>query len=229
LLRKPACRATLCSGHAQLSQRWLASAKPDVTSATCSSNGLPLSVWKCLALDRSDPYWSSAAFRTSALQTVLQLCRGQLEALQASAQESLPAAMAPLCRALQLLTEHGAVAPTLRRRCKELLADVDQAAAEAVASRRPLVNSALMRKAPRKLYNPKFEMGYDKRRDYDPDRERSEFKQYKRMASKEQRGALLCHRCQRLKQRACAAAHLAAGSVHVLTIALLPASCPRKA
>ena len=62
----------------------------------------------------------------------------------------------------------------------------------AVSARRPMVGKAtsLTRGAPPvKEFNPRFEDGYTKGRDYDPDRERAEQRKLKRQVSKEKRGA----------------------------------------
>jgi hypothetical protein len=70
---------------------------------------------------------------------------------------------------------------------------MDAEVARCAGCRRPLTCAKMKRTTARKLLNPKFEMGFDRQKNYDPDRERAEFKQYKRMARKEQRGALLVH------------------------------------
>jgi nucleolar protein 14 len=187
---------TLCCGHMQLGKGWLAEPTSPSLKGGGSSPVAPLATWQYLSTDASDPYFASPAFRAAALQTVLCLVAGQAAALQACAPESLPAAMLPLERGLARVTQHGAVAGSLRAGAKKLLEDMRAAAAASVAARRPLASAWLMQKMPQKLLNPKFEMEFDKHKDYDPDREGSEFKQYKRMAAKEQRGApCMCRRC----------------------------------
>lgn len=181
--------ATLCCGHMQLAKGWLAEPTP-APKGSSQSPVDPLATWQCLSTDPSDPYFASPAFRAAALQTVLCLVAGQAAALQVCAPESLPAALLPLERGLTSVARHGAVAGSLRAGAKTLLEDMRAAAAASVTARRPLARASLMQKVPQKLLNPKFEMELDKHKDYDPDRERSEFNQYKRMAAKEQRGAL---------------------------------------
>lgn len=79
----------------------------------------------------------------------------------------------------------------------EILAKADATAAAALAARRPLARpvSAAGRAsgslaASKKEYNPRFEDGYTKGRDYDPDRERAQQRKERREVNKEKRGML---------------------------------------
>ena len=148
-------------------------------------------MWRCLQLDASDKYWQSTDFSNAAVATVLQLARNQLTALQTAAPASLPAALMPLQRALRLLSHHGTISTTVQQGCAELLEAMDSAANSAIATRRSLVNATLVHRPSQRLFNPSFEMDFEKHRDFDPDRERAKYKRYKRMAAKEQRGAVL--------------------------------------
>ena len=101
----------------------------------------------------------------------------------------MPAAAAPLLRTLHAVGEHGSGDPALRTRAAAIATTAQQQICSIEAARRPLVVPSLMRAAQRKTLNPKFEMDFDAKRDYDPDRERAEYKQYQRLANKERRGA----------------------------------------
>lgn len=146
-------------------------------------------MWRVLGEDADSPYFASGAFREAAFITTIRLVEGQLAAVQACAPASVPPAVLPLQRALHPgtidLSASSADSAAVAARA------LDAASAASVQERKPLVCAALMKKAPRKLLNPKFELGFAKQKDFDPDRERADFKQYKRMAAKEQRGATL--------------------------------------
>jgi hypothetical protein len=146
-----------------------------------------------LSLSTSDPHFLSPGFREEAFNTVLALATGQLSAAETCAPAGLPAAILPLQRALRRVCKHGHVARGSKAAAVQLLQTMDAAVAVCVDRRRPLVCAAMAKATAIKLLNPKFEMGFDQQKNYDPDRERAEFKQYKRMARKEQRGALLLH------------------------------------
>lgn len=182
----PRCRAKLVCGHTHLAQAWLSGARE-----AAKGTPQPLSVWAFLALEPQSSEAAAPALRAGCLVSVLGLVRAQLALVQAHAPPALEACMAPMKRALADVAAHGNVSRALRRAAGELAGEVDAAVADTVAARRPLVCPALVKKAPQRLLNPKFEVDFDKRRDYDPDRERSEYREYKRLAAKEKRGALL--------------------------------------
>lgn len=149
----------------------------------------PLSFWGFLAVDPGSKVAQSPALRAACFASVLALVRAQLAVLKEHAAPALEACMAAVLRALAAVAEHGDVTPTLRRAAGELRAEVAAAVAQAVAERRPLVCAALVKKAPQRLLNPKFEADFDMRRDYDHDRERADYNEYKRLAAKEKRCA----------------------------------------
>lgn len=185
-------RERLLCGHYQLPNGALAhgvaseKAKGHARRAP-SSEGLP--VWQLVGEASSSSHFRSDEFREAAFVTTLRLVEGQLAALQACAPASVPAAVLPLQRVLQLVCAHGRVSAASATTAAAALRALDTASAASVEQRKPLVCAALLKKVPRKLLNPKFELGFAKHKDFDPDRERADFKQYKRMAAKEQRGA----------------------------------------
>jgi Nop14-like family len=176
------CRATLCAGHMQLDKAWLLDPS---SSDKCEA----LNVWHILSTDPEDSYFTTSHFRASALRTVLAVTRSQMGALSSSAPSALPAAMRPLQAAVAAAEQHGGLKGTLQAAAQQLLADIDKEVARCTAARKPLVCPALMKRTPLKLLNPRFEADFSKWKDYDPDRERAEYQEYKRMAAKEQRGA----------------------------------------
>jgi hypothetical protein len=177
----------LCTGHMQLSHSWLSGADGSVSQDASR----PLRVWKLLEGDLIVTGKGSAGLKASCMLTVCALVREQLRILQDSADAAVTAALEPLRRALVAVSEHGRVSRDLRGECGALAGEVELEGKRSVANRRPLVQSALVAKVQKRLLNPKFEMDFDKRRDYDPDRERAEFKKFKRLAVKEQRGLIL--------------------------------------
>jgi len=70
-----------------------------------------------------------------------------------------------------------------------LRADLAAASEAAVTRRRPAVCAAMSAAKPQKLFNPRYEVDFDKGRDYDPDRERAEERRERRAVHKEMRGA----------------------------------------
>lgn len=201
----------------RVDQAWLAGAREASKGAP-----QPLSFWGFLAIDPGTAAAQSRELRAACFASVLAMVRAQLELLQAHAAPALEACMAPVQRSLAAVEAHGAVSRALRSAAGALREEVGEAVAQAVAVRRPLVCPALVKKAAPRLLNPRFEVDFDKRRDYDPDRERSEYNEYKRLASKEKRCAArpldvhntdpaaccvlraMIHECSR---RACAATH----------------------
>lgn len=128
------------------------------------------------------------AFKAQCIHTCLNLIQSQMHLIDEHANASLEAAMLPTRKALTHFTLNGAASSALKKHAKRLLTDIDGAVGESISSRVAPVCADVVQKNPKKLLNPKFEVDFDKRRDYDPDRERAEYKQYKRMAAKEKRG-----------------------------------------
>jgi Nop14-like family len=183
-----ACSARLAMGRMQPHKGWLAGAEDgDAPSA--------LSFWQVAALDPASPAGAAdargrAALQAACVRTCLALVQQQAELLERVAPGALEACMRPSCRALEAFAAQAAATRVLRKCAQQTLHTVHAAVRRTVASRAPPLCAELARKTAAKLLNPKFEVDYDKRRDYDPDRERAEYKQYKRLAAKEARGAL---------------------------------------
>lgn len=178
------CRAKLCLGHTQLSQGWLAGAREADKGAP-----KPLSFWGVLAMAPTSREATSPALRAACLASVLEIVRQQLVTIKAHAAPALEACMGPVQRALAAVAAHGDASRALRQAAREVAEEAAAAVAATIAARRPMTCAALTKKAPQRLLNPKFEVDFDKRRDYDPDRERADYREYKRLAAKENRCA----------------------------------------
>lgn len=76
----------------------------------------------------------------------------------------------------------------LQKEATSLLNDMRARSSVVTVDRQPLVNPAMKGIRQQKLFNPRFEVDFDKGRDYDPDRERAEQRKDKRTFTKEQRG-----------------------------------------
>ena len=181
------CRGQLCACNVRSEQRWLAKATRDTAAANGAAG---LSIWRCLNAAEGDEYWQSSSFLHAALQTTLRLAETQLAALHSNAPAAMPAATSPLLSALQALHKHGSADAALRKRAGLFATHAQHQIDGIITARRPLVIPTLVRAAQRKTFNPKFEMDFDAKKDYDPDRERAEYKQYQRLTNKERRGAL---------------------------------------
>ena len=86
--------------------------------------------------------------------------------------------------------------PSLEKLRSELLFKINQVSLEAIRDRRPLSRPVSSSKVPGSLaqvnkeFNPRFEDGFVKGRDYDPDRERALDRKAKKVAAKEKRGKM---------------------------------------
>jgi hypothetical protein len=177
--------------HLLPSKRWLAGA-----AATGEDATQPLSFWQVASMDLKSSSTSSKqsrkALKAQCIHTCLDLIKLQVQLIEKQAVGSLEACMCRTRNALEEFIQHAAASRVLKKRAKGLLREIEGAVKRSVGVRVAPVCAEVVKKNPRKLLNPKFEIEFDKRRDYDPDRERAEYKQYKRMAASEKRGALLC-------------------------------------
>lgn len=131
---------------------------------------------------------SRKAFKAQCMLTCLELIQCQMQLIEKHAAGSLEACMCSTRTALAEFLNNGAASSALKKRAKGLLRDIEGAVKRSIGVRAAPVCADVVRKVPKKLLNPKFEVDFDRRKDYDPDRERAEYKQYKRMAAKEKRG-----------------------------------------
>lgn len=133
---------------------------------------------------------SRKALKAQCMHTCLDLIQSQMQLIEKHAAASLEACMYPTCSALAEFNRNAAASSALKKRAKGLLKEIEGAVKRSIGDRVAPVCAEVMKKNPNKLLNPKFEIDFDKCRDYDPDRERAEYKQYKRLAAKEKRGTL---------------------------------------
>ena len=134
---------------------------------------------------------SRKELKAQCIHTCLDLVQCQVQLIEQHAPAALEGCMHSTRNALVEFNHNAAASSALKKRAKKLLKDIEAAVQRSIAVRAAPVCADVVKKNPRKLLNPKFEVDFDKRRDYDPDRERAEYKQYKRMAAKEKRGMLL--------------------------------------
>jgi Nop14-like family len=154
-----------------------------------------LSFWQVASMDLQSgtavsSKQSRKALKAQCIHTCLDLINLQMRLIEKHACASLEACMCPTRNALAEFIQNAAASSLLKRRAKRLLRDTEGAVQRSIQARVAPVCADVVKKNPKKLLNPKFEIEFDKRKDYDPDRERAEYKQYKRMAAKEKRGAL---------------------------------------
>jgi nucleolar protein 14 len=112
-----------------------------------------------------------------------------------SSKESYPE-VAEEAQAALLLLKGFHLPPGLELHRSEILDKINQVSMETVNERCPLSRPASSSRAPGSVsqinreFNPRFEDGYVKGRDYDPDRERALDRKGKRTAAKEKRGKM---------------------------------------
>jgi len=105
--------------------------------------------------------------------------------------DPFPELIAPALGALAGVGGLRGLPPSLAAAAAALRTSLAAAAAAATRRRRPMVQARRLAAAPPpKEFNPRFEEGFNARKDYDPDRARAEQRSLVRAVAKEKRGAL---------------------------------------
>lgn len=164
-------------------------------------NPLQVNLYESLTLPAGNVHMSSDSqssdeFKLGLLSITLSSISLAMEIeASSSSKEAYPEIANDVCAALMLL-EGSHLPPSLERHRVELLEKINRVSLEAVDERRPLSRPASSSRAPgsaaqvNREFNPRFEDGFVKGRDYDPDRERALDRKAKRVAAKEKRGKM---------------------------------------
>ncbi|GAX76160.1 hypothetical protein CEUSTIGMA_g3604.t1 [Chlamydomonas eustigma] len=135
------------------------------------------------------PFKCSDALKLGLMRVALHAATRAVELL-AESPDAFPETSHDLCMALSLLGSSLSLPSQLEEQRLLVTERIQSLVRNNLASRAPLVRSSQLQNTVAREYNPRFEDGYTKGRDYDPDRERAEQKKIKKQLSKEKRGAM---------------------------------------
>ncbi|KFK41333.1 hypothetical protein AALP_AA2G116500 [Arabis alpina] len=148
---------------------------------------VPLNFLEIMDQPADSPYFSSDDFRASILSSVVETLRGFVEIH--GGLSSLPEIFMPISTLLHQVGNQEKIPQTLKEKLEDVAQLIEKKTDEYQKQRKPLT----MRKhkpVPIRMVNPKFEDNFDRHRDYDPDKYRSDIKKLKKKLKQEAKGAI---------------------------------------
>lgn len=151
-----------------------------------------LDLLRILSADVDDPYFCSQEYFDALLNTTLRSLESMCDSLKFDA---FPEVFDPVIPHLEEIKAHAAEPntcfhPTNMSKAGILLEKIRNKMQSIENTRKPLSSAVISRAPEAKQFNPRFEEGFVKGKDYDPDRERSERRRLQKQLRKEERGAI---------------------------------------
>ncbi|KAF4353548.1 hypothetical protein F8388_024353 [Cannabis sativa] len=147
----------------------------------------PLNFFTILDLPEDSSFFDTDSFRTSILMTAVETLQGYVNIYEDLS--SFPEIFFPFSMLLREVAQQENIVGLLQDKIEDVAELITTKVHECYISRQPL-QMRKQKPVPIRMLTPKFEEGFVKGRDYDPDRERAEMKKLKKLLKEESKGAI---------------------------------------